>query len=121
MEDFTQLIKKLKKLKEPNNEIDKQISALFSNDQSIEILPYTGSIEVCLNLIKKYLPDFKWIITNIGYNNGIYQNGKMGCYFYSPFSSGPVTKQGFGYTIPSTILLTFFNLISDKLYHINLK
>lgn len=47
---------------------------------------FTASIDAALTLVPKGL---RWLVTNVGYDNGRYMKGKAGAFIYHPISTPP--------------------------------
>jgi hypothetical protein len=64
---------------------------------------YTASLDSALALVERVRPGQKWMIASVGYDAGVWQDGKAGAYLYDPILTPPRWK-GFAAT-PALALL----------------
>ena len=74
----------------------------------------TTSIDAALALVERVLPEWKYRLINVGFDNGVYQNGKVQCDFVAPWSSGPVTYRVFAETLPLAIMIALVKAKAEQ-------
>ncbi len=84
------------------------------NGGQIYLLPkYTTSIDAAISLLKTILPNYRWEVTNVGYDEGYCQNNPT-AWLSSPFSSNHTQIKGVAKTEALALCVAMLSALEQE-------